>query len=427
MPDQNEVNCFARSQVDNNQLIGLFPKDRRYHFYIIGKTGMGKSTLLERMIVSDITAGRGVGLIDPHGDLSAGVLSHIPKHRIKHTIYFNPADSAWPLGFNILHGNIDQRHLLASQVVSIFYKLWQDSWGPRLEHLLRNTLLALLETQSPTLLGAQKILVDERYRKAVIKTIQDPMVKSYWIDEFEKYPDRFQREVISPLQNKLGAILTNEHLRNIVGQKKSSFDIKEVINSENILIANLSKGIIGEDSSRLLGAMLVTQIQLASMAQAKKSEHERKDFYLYVDEFQNYATSSFIDILSEARKYKLNLTLAHQYLDQLDQSLKSAVLGNVGTIAVFRIGADDAMTFENEFAPQCNWQTLSNLFPYEMYVKLMINGIICPPLPAESLPPIGSGNPLREKKIIEYMRRRYGHPKEKIEQIISRWLANPTI
>jgi hypothetical protein len=428
MNNYGNINYFARSAINKNQLIGLLPHDRRHHVYIIGKTGMGKSTMIENMIISDIQSGCGVGLIDPHGDLSKNVLANIPTNRIKHVVYVNPADIDWPVAFNILEKGSDQVTLLASQLISVFHKIWQDSWGPRLEHLLRNTILALLETPSSTLLGASKILTNDNFRKQVIQRISDPVVKSFWTDEFEKYPERFLREVISPLQNKLGALLTNHYIRNIVGQKKSLLNIEDIIESKKILIVNLSKGQIGEDASRLLGTMLVTKIQLVAMAQAKFPEKERKAFFLYIDEFQNFSTSSFIDILSEARKYKLSLVLAHQYLKQLDPDIKNAVLGNAGTMVAFRVGAEDAKEFESEFAPACSWLELTNLFPYEIYAKLMLNGKIIGPYLAETLPPIvDQTNNNSIDKVINNSRKRYCRPKNDVERKIHNWIQNPSI
>lgn len=426
--NNSTTNYFARSSQNRNQLIGILPGDRRHHFYIVGKTGMGKSTMIENMMISDILKGQGVGLIDPHGDLSEKILSQVPLKRAKQVVYVNPADIEWPIAFNILESSSFQMHLIASHLISVFKKIWQDSWGPRLEHLLRNTILALLECPSSTLLYANRMLVDEKFRKQIIKKISDPIVKSFWQDEFEKYPDRFMREVIAPLQNKLGALLTNHYIRNIVGQKRSSVNLEQIISEKQILIVNLSKGLIGEDASSLLGTMLVTKIQLAAMSQAQKPEKDRQDFYLYIDEFQNFSTSSFIDILSEARKYRLNLILAHQYLNQLEPNIKEAVLGNVGTLVTFRIGAEDAKVLEDEFAPKCNWLELSNLYPYEIYVKLMLNGKVSGPYPAESLPP--SKDPQTTDltdKIIEQNRKRYCKPKIEVENKINNWMKNPSV
>jgi hypothetical protein len=406
--------------------VGISQKDRRHHFYAIGKTGMGKSTMLENMIVGDILAGNGVGVIDPHGDLAEKILEFIPKHRVKDVIYFNPADEEWPFGYNLLENKNSSRHYLASAIVSVFYKTWADSWGLRLEHLLRNTILALLECDNSTLLGAHLLLVNRSYREKVINKISDPIVKSYWQDEFEKYPERFLREVISPLQNKLGALLSNAMLRNIIGQKRSALDLEMVLQNKQIFIANLSKGTLGEDASHILGAMLVTQLQLAAMSQAKIEESKRQDFYLYIDEFQNFATTSFADILSEARKYRLNLIIAHQYLEQLEKDIKNAVIGNVGTIVTFRVGAEDAQFLENEFQPHYSWLDIVNLYPYEVYYKLMKEGKIERPYPAMSLPPVPDSYKTEYKeKTIKRCRQVYCKPKDTVERKIKNWLLNP--
>jgi type IV secretory pathway TraG/TraD family ATPase VirD4 len=426
----HEKTCWFAQRIGTRgkQQVGISTKDRRYHFYAVGKTGMGKSTMLENMIISDILNGRGVGLIDPHGDLAQKVLAYIPSHRINQVIYFNPADTDYPIAFNLLEKSKNQTNdLLTSSLISVFKKTWIDSWGPRLEHLLRNTILALLTWPSSTLIDASRILTNERYRSRVIKKIQDPIVKSFWVDEFSQYPDRFLREVISPLQNKLGALLSNQNIRNIVGQAKSSFSLEHVITSQKIFIANLSKGLIGEDVSKLLGTVLVTRLQLAAMKQAEIPEDKRKDFYLYIDEFHNFSTPSFIDILSEARKYRLNLILAHQYLKQLDSGIKEAVLGNAGTVVAFRLGADDARELEYEFQPNYGWLDLVNLFPYEIYAKLMIDGNVTRPYYLETIPPFPEGYKKSfQEKIINYSRSRYCKPKQSVEKNIHSCLNTPT-
>lgn len=431
--NKDEITYFARGRFGTHAfketIVGIKKRDRRHHFYIIGKTGSGKSTMMENMIVSDIISGCGVGLIDPHGDLSQRILSFIPSYRVNNTIYLNPSDIEWPISVNILEKvNESEKHIVASSIVSIFKKTWSESWGPRLEHVLRNTILALLVCPSSTILGANKILVDEKYRNRVIKGIKDPIVKSFWVDEFNKYPERFLREVISPMQNKLGALLSNTPIRNIIGQRRSSINLEHAIRTQKILIINLSKGLLGEDASRLMGTVLVTKLQLAAMAQAKIEEEKRKDFYLYIDEFQNFSTKSFIDILSEARKYRLNLILAHQYLEQLDEGIKEAVLGNVGTIVCFRIGASDVKKIDNEFLPEYSWQKLANLNPYEVCVKLMLDGKVLRPYVLKSLPPVSEKMKSNlQDKIIEYTRKRYCKPRKIVEKKIENWMKNPTV
>ena len=425
--EANNTCYFAQgSYGGRTRLVGIEAKDRRNHFYVVGKTGMGKSTMLENMLISDIRKGYGVGLVDPHGDLPQKLLSFIPHHRINQVVYINPADSDWPVAFNPLNqANAESVHLLASVLVSVFKKTWADSWGPRLEYILRNVILTLLECPNSTLLWANRLLVDEHFRNKVVKKIKDPLVRSFWADEYAKYPERLLREVIAPLQNKLGALLSSRPIRNIIGQEKSLLAIDHLMDSGKILIVNLSKGLIGEDASRLLGTLFVTEIQLAAMARAKQPEPARHDFYFYIDEFQNFSTQSFADILAEARKYRLNLILAHQYMDQLEPEIKSAVLGNVGTVVAFRVGADDAKDLENEFLPEFGWLDLVNLFPYEVYFKLMKDGKVLRPHPGESLPP--SDVPLSEykDKVINYCRARYCRPKDVVERKIEDWLEHP--
>jgi hypothetical protein len=294
-------------------VFGISPLDRRRHIYVIGKTGMGKSTLLENMIYSDIMSGKGVGVIDPHGDLADAVLNFVPSSRVNDVVLIDPSDKDYAVAFNMLE-NVDPAlgSIVCSGLVGIFKKIYADSWGPRLEHILRNTILALLEYPGTSMLGITRILADESYRKKVVKNIQDPVVKSFWVDEFAKMQDKLRVEAISPIQNKVGQFLSSPTIRNIVGQPKSTIDLRFFMDKGKIVIVNLSKGKLGEDNSALLGAMFITKFQLDAMSRANIKEADRKDFYLYVDEFQNFATDSFATILSEARKYKLNLTMANQ-------------------------------------------------------------------------------------------------------------------
>src|SRR3990167_9704718 len=302
---------------------GIYSDDRRQHVYIIGKTGVGKTTLMEGMIKQDILRGKGVALVDPHGDMAEGLLDFIPPERINDVIYFDPSDVEYPVGFNVLEAVDPQyKYLVSSGLIGSLKKIWADSWGPRLEYILRNTILALLDYPSSTMLGILRMLGDNQYRKKVVTTIQDPVVRSFWLNEFANYNERFRAEAISPIQNKVGQFLTSSVIRNIVAQPKSSIDMKDIMDNRKILLINVSKGRIGEDNSALLGAMLITRIQLAAMDRAHIPESERVDFHLYVDEFQNFATESFATILSEARKYRLNLTIAHQYITQMEEPVR---------------------------------------------------------------------------------------------------------
>jgi len=420
----NLVTIFAETTFRNRkQKFGIKLDDRRRHMYLIGKTGMGKSTVLENMIVEDIRAGRGVAVVDPHGDLAEKVIEHIPTDRINDVIYFNPADMEYPIAFNVVE-QVDPhlRHLVASGLVGVFQKLWADSWGPRLEYILRNAILAILDYPGSTLLAVTRMLSDKVFRKKVIAKIQDPVVKAFWVNEFAGYADKFAAEAVSPIQNKVGQFLSSSLIRNIVGQVKSSIDLRQVMDEGKVLIMNLSKGRIGEDNSALLGAMMITKIQLAVMSRVDVSESERKDFYLYIDEFQNFTTESFANILSEARKYRLNLVMAHQYIEQLGDTVKAAVFGNVGTLVVFRIGAADAEELVKEFSPTFIEEDIVNLPKYEMYLKLMIDGIASDPFSARGLPPLSeeveTGN---TEKTIKVSRERYAKNKEVVEEKIMRW------
>ncbi|MDD5109619.1 MAG: type IV secretion system DNA-binding domain-containing protein [Patescibacteria group bacterium] len=424
-PENDRIVYFGITNFRNQRLkFGIKKDDRRRHMYLIGKTGMGKSTVLENMVVQDILNGEGVAVVDPHGDFAEKIIKFIPNHRINDVVYFNPSDIDFPISFNVMESVDEQhKHLIASGLVGVFKKLWADSWGPRLEYVLRNAILALLDYPGSTLLGVMRILVDKNYRKKVIAKIKDPVVRSFWVDEYSKYPDRFQAEAIAPIQNKVGQFLSTALIRNIVGQVRSSIDIREVMDHQKILILNLSKGRLGEDASALMGAMMITKIQLAAMSRIDLPEDERKDFYLYVDEFQNFATESFANILSEARKYRLNLIIAHQYIEQVEENVQAAVLGNVGTIMAFRIGAADSELLAKEFAPYFDEEDVVNLAKYDIYLKLMIDGVASNPFSATTLPPIEkwakpSGN---VDKIVQVTRERYGKPREIVEDKIARW------
>ncbi len=421
----NEVTYFGVTNFRNVKTkFGIKTDDRRKHMYIIGKTGMGKSTLLENMVIQDIQRGHGVAYVDPHGDTVEMLLNFIPKNRINDVVYFNPADIDFPIAFNILE-SIDEPHqknLVASGLVAVFKKLWADSWGPRLEYLLRNAILALLDYPGATLLGVTRILVDKEFRKKVIDKIKDPVVKSFWVNEYSKYSNQFQVEAISPIQNKVGQFLSMSMIRNIVGQVKSTIDIRDIMDNKKILLLNMSKGRMGEDAAMMLGATMITKMQSAAMSRVDIPEEERSDFYLYVDELQNFATESFANILSEARKYRLNLIMAHQYIEQLPEVLRSAVFGNVGTLITFRVGAADAEFLGKEFMPVFNETDLVNLTKYDMYLKLMIDGVTSDPFSATGLPPLKHGAyEGNAEKIINVSRERYAVRREVIEDKIARW------
>ena len=419
-----EITTFAKTNFRNReQVFGIKTDDRRRHMYVIGKTGMGKTNLIQNMAIQDIRNGKGVAVVDPHGEFAEECLKAVPANRINDVIYFNPADMEFPIALNVMEKVApDQRHLVASGLVGVFKKIWADSWGPRLEYLLRNAILALLEYPNSTLLGVTRLLIDKEYRAKVMTKVTDPVVKSFWVDEFSKYQDRLMAEAIAPIQNKVGQFLSSSLIRNIVGQTKSSFSFREVMDDEKILIMNLSKGRVGEDNSALLGAMMITKIQLAAMARVDMPEKKRKDFYLYVDEFQNFATESFANILSEARKYRLNLILAHQYIAQLDEKVQGAVFGNVGTLVTFRVGSLDTEILEKEFEPTFMATDLVNLAKYNVYLKLMVDGVATNPFSATTLPPIEiEETEANMEKIIRNTRDRYGSAKAEVEEKISRW------
>lgn len=420
--DNQEITLFAETNFRNQRTrFGIKKDDRRRHMYLIGKTGMGKSTTLENMIISDIQAGHGVCVVDPHGDLVEKILDFIPAGRINDVVYFNPADMEYPIAFNVLEQvEKTHQHLVASGLIGVFKKIWADSWGPRLEYVLNNAILALLEYPGSTLLGIMRILTDKSFRKKVVNNLTDPVVKAFWVEEYSKYPDRFQAEAIAPIQNKVGRFLSSSLMRNIVGQVKSTINMRDVMDNQKILLLNLAKGRIGEDNSALLGAMMITKIQLAAMERIDIPEERRKDFYLYVDEFQNFATESFAGILSEARKYRLNLIIAHQYIEQLDERVQAAVFGNVGTIITFRVGAMDAEILAKEFAPQFDEEDVVNLTKYDVYLKLMIDGVASTSFSATTLPPVMGGEN-EGIKVVKVSRERYAKPREVVEEKIMRW------
>jgi len=375
--------------------------------YLVGKTGTGKSTLLENLIYADIKGGNGLALIDPHGDLAEKVLRLVPRDRIDDVIYFNPADTEFPIGFNPLEkSHPDHHHLIASGLISVFKKLWSEFWGPRLEYILRNAIMALLEYPDSTLVDVPRLLTDDAFRKEVVQLVTNQQVKDFWFQEFEKYSKWYKADASSPILNKIGQFLTTLPIRNVVAQKKSSFDVREVMDRRKILIVNLSKGKIGEDSTALLGAMLVTKLQLAALSRADIPEEQRIPFYLYVDEVHNFLTESFADILSEARKYGLRLILAHQYIRQLDEKIRDAVFGNVGTIISFRVGVKDANYLSKEFDPVFTESDFVNLPNFHIYLKLLIDGKTSRGFSAVTLP--APESPSHKKRIIERSRQKYG-------------------
>src|SRR6185295_7982657 len=394
MSEEDRITVFAKTNFRNKEVpFGIKTDDRRRHMYLVGKTGMGKTSLMENMVIQDIRNGHGVAFLDPHGDSIQRILNSILAGRINDVIYFNPADLDYPVAFNILE-SVDPRykHLVASGLMGVFTKIWANLWSARMEYILNNTILALLESPGNTMLGISRIYIDKKYRKKIVDNVKDPMVRAFWTDEFANYNEKYRTEAIAPIQNKVGQFLSSGIIRNIVGQPRSTIDLREIMDQKKILIMDLSKGKVGEDNSALLGAMLVTKIQLAAMSRTDIEEHERKDFYLYVDEFQNFATESFATILSEARKYRLNLTLANQYIGQLligdgKTTLRDAVFGNVGSMVSFQVGSDDAEELSLQFEEMVVVNDILSLPKYHAYLRLMVNGMASKPFSVSTLPP----------------------------------------
>ena len=418
--NEDKITYFGETDARNRRLkFGIKAKDRTRHVYVLGKTGMGKSTLLENMAVQDIQNGEGMCFIDPHGKTADLLMEYVPENRIRDVIYVAPFDTEYPISFNVLESvDPEKRHLVVSGLMSTFKKIWVDAWSARMEYILTNTLLALLEAPGTTLLGVNRMLSDKAYRNEIISHIKDPSVRTFWVKEFAGYTERMAAEAVPAIQNKVGQFTANPLIRNMIGQATSSFDFREAMDKRKIMIINLSKGKIGDENMKLLGGLLVTKIYLAAMSRADLPDRVMKimpNFYLYVDEFQNFANASFADILSEARKYKLNLTIAHQYVEQMDEFVRPAVFGNVGTMIVFRVGASDAEILEKEFAPQFTVEDLVNLGFAQIYLKLMIDGLSSAPFSATTLPPIPHPNTSYVKEIIAASREQFARPRAEVE------------
>lgn len=424
MFNQNDIVVGTRILWGGEAPISFGKGDRRHHLYAIGKSGAGKTTLLRNMILQDIEAGRGVGVIDPHGDLATELLDHIPSYRIEHVVYFNPADTDFPIGLNFLGGvHPDRRHLVASGIVGAFKNIWRDSWGPRLEYILYAAIAALLECQNVTLLGVQRMLYDARYRAWVVKQVKDPMVRSFWVNEFETYDAKFWHEAVAPIQNKVGQLLMSPHLRNIFGQVRSKIDARFMMDRGYIFIADLSKGKLGTDKSNLLGALLVAQFELAATARSDIPERSRRDFYLYVDEFQSFTSDTFISILAEARKYRLCLTLSHQYIEQLRPEIRDAVFGNVGSLIAFRVGFHDAKVLEREFGETYPASHFTELGNFEVVARMFVHGESTEPVHGKTLPAYVTQHRRRET-IIRRSREKYATRRDIVEDRIWRWMRN---
>lgn len=429
MSQPEQINFFAKTNFRNQQVpFGIKTDDRRRHMYVIGKTGMGKTTMMENMVIQDIRNGNGVCFIDPHGDSIQKILDFVPTSRINDVIYLNPADQDFPIALNILE-SVDPKyqHLVASGLMGVFTKIWAGVWSPRMEYILNNTILALLDSPGNTMLGIVRMYVDKKYRKKIVDAIKDPMVKAFWVEEFANYAEKYRTEAVAPIQNKVGQFLSSSIIRNIIGQPKSTIDLREIMDGQKILLMDLSKGKVGEDNSALLGAMIITKLQLAALSRVDVPESERKDFYLYVDEFQNFVTDSFATILSEARKYRLNLTMGHQYIGQLtpenNTKVRDAVFGNVGTMVVFRVGAADAEYLETEFEPSFTPNDIVNLPKFHVILRLMINGVASDPFTAVTIPVDESWRVGDGEKVIKVSRERYANPRDVVEDKIQRWMG----
>ncbi|TAL49412.1 hypothetical protein EPN83_00680 [Patescibacteria group bacterium] len=426
MYDPERVTYVGETDARNKRVkFGIKAKDRTRHVYVIGKTGMGKSTLLENMAVQDIQNGEGLAFVDPHGKTAEFLLDYVPEHRLRDVIYFAPFDTDYPISFNVMEDvGADKRHLVSSGLLSAFKKIWVDAWSARMEYILSNTILALLEYPDSTLISINRMLADKGYRSKVVAHITDPAVRAFWVDEFAKYTDRYTQEATPAIQNKVGQFISNPLVRNIIGQPRSTFDFRKVMDEGKVFIINLSKGRVGETNANLLGSMLITKIYLAALSRADASESllaGLPSFNLFVDEFQSFANESFADILSEARKYKLNLTIAHQYIEQMSEEVRAAVFGNVGTMVTFRVGAYDAEVLEKEFAPTFTAEDLVNLGFAQIYLKLMIDGVSSSPFSATTLPPMDKPPASLKEQIIDHSRVNFARPRALVEAEILKW------
>lgn len=430
MFDPEKITFFAKTDARGQQVpFGIRAKDRQRHMYVVGKTGMGKSTMLENMAVQDIQNGEGMAFIDPHGSAAEILLDYIPEHRVNDVVYFAPFDLENPISFNVMEDvGVEKRHLVVSGLMSTFKKIWVDAWSARMEYILTNALLVLIEYPDTTLLSVNRLFNDKAYRLKVVDACQDPAVKSFWVDEFANYTERFAADALPAIQNKIGQFTGNPLIRNIIGQPHSSFDFREMMDQKKIVIMNLSKGLIGETNANLLGSMLTTRIYLAAMSRANLPVAEMKqmpNFYFYVDEFQSFANATFANILSEARKYHLNLIIAHQYIEQMEEEVRDAVFGNVGTTVAFRVGPFDAETLETVFTPRFLAADLVNLGFTQIYLTLMIDGIGSQPFSAVTLPSIAPPRSSCKQMVIAASRRNYTSDRAVVEKLVAD-LHNPT-
>ncbi len=420
--DDREISFFGQTNFRNQRVpFGIKRADRRRHLYVVGKSGSGKSKLLELLVREDIEAGKGVGILDPHGDLVDNILKIIPKNRIKDVVLFDPSDLNFPPAFNPLEQVPEALKMRVTiGFIEIFKKLFGTNWSPRLEHVLRYTTLALLDSKGTTVLSILKMLTDKNYRQKIVRNIQDNVVKNFWVNEFAGWSEKFDNEAITPLLNKVGQFVATNMIRNIVGQPENLFDFRKIMDNRKILLMKVSKGILGEENASLLGAMAVTKIYQAAMSRADIPERERVDFYFYVDEFHNFATDSFDEILSEARKYRLNLTLANQFLGQLGEKIRKTVFGNVGSIISFRVGGEDAGILAAEYNPRFSARDIINLGVRDFIVKMSIDGELEDAFSARTL---NMEIPKEDfaAQSVEFSRRNYARPIDEVRTILTKW------
>ena len=419
---EEDISLFGITNYHNNfDKFGIKRADRRRHLYVVGKSGSGKSKLLELLIYEDIMNGKGVGVLDPHGDLVDNAMKFVPKERIKDVIYFDPADINYPISFNPLE-NVDEEYKMQVTIgfIYIFKKLFGSNWTDRLEHVLRYTVLALLDSPNTTVLSILKMLTDKNYRQAIVSRIKDNVVKNFWVSEFAGWSEKFDAEAITPLLNKVGQFVATNMIRNIIGQPVNKINIRDIMDNQKILFMKVSKGLLGEENSSLMGAMIITKLYQAAMSRADMPEEQRKDFYFYVDEFQNFATDTFSEILSEARKYRLDLTIAHQYMGQHSGLVQKTVFGNVGSMISFRVGADDAGVLAEEYNPIFKPRDIINLGVREFYCKMSINGEIREAFSAKTMnvPKIEKDY---VKEIMENSRNTYCQPRKDVEDLLNKW------
>lgn len=434
---QDDLCYIGLAEIDGmTKNFGILPDDRRRHMYIIGKSGVGKSTLLENLILQDIYHGRGVCFIDPLGDSAEKIIDKIPPYRLNDVIYLNPADLNFPIGFNMLEAQNDEpAYLIAGEMLSLFKKIWVGAWSGRMEYFLNNAILALLDVPGNTLMGVTKMFTDKQFRKFITEQTKNLLVKNFWEIEYNSYSDSYKNEAAGSIINKINQFLSNDLMRNMIGQQKSTINFRKIMDEQKILIVNLSKGRVGEENARLLGGMIITKLQMAAMSRVNIPEKERKDFYFYVDEFQNVISDSFATILSEARKYRLDLVLAHQYIGQLveteNEKVKDAIFGNVGTIISFQIGYDDAENLEKVMFPKSQQGETIPFFlgldRGQIIIKLFVQSKTLDSFYAHTIPPLYEEFIGKKATVEKLSREKWGRPKARVEQEIANYFTQSLI